>query len=157
MIRDLILVASLLFVVYFDISSTTIYYVKPSQNSSCLQTPCLTLSQVAASSHNIMQNAIISRSEVNLSLFFQQGQHILNRDLSLAEIDTIVMLKESQSDENVTVLCPNSSGRFDISDSSVVSITGLAFINCTGNRITQIKTLAIGGFHAEARKNVNTE
>ena len=37
------------------------------------------------------------------------------------------MLKESQSDENVTVLCPNSSGRFNISDSSVVSITGLAF------------------------------
>ena len=143
MMRDVILVASLLFVVYFDISSTAIYYVKPSQNSSCLQTPCLTLSQVAASSHTIVQNAIISGSKVNLSLFFQQGQHILDRDLSLAEIDTIVMLKESQSDENVTVLCPNSSGRFDISDSSVVSITGLAFINCTGNRMTRIKTLAI--------------
>ena len=128
----------------FDVAcSGTVYYIKPSQNDSCDQTPCLTLSQFANISQDIVQNETVNGTDIDLSLVFQQGFHILDRDLSLNELGTLVLSKESQNTKQVTVQCQSTSGRFAISNASVVLITGLVFINCAENRMTQAGRLSI--------------
>ena len=107
------------------------YYITPSLDVSCPQDPCLTLSQFAANSSSYHGN------ETNMLLFFLPGNHSLDRELSLAHADNFSMTKDAHY-ETVFVECVSESERFDISETTFVSIKGLHFIGCGGNTVTQV-------------------
>ena len=117
----------------FTVGNTR-YYISPSQNSPCLHDPCLTLSEVA-SDFNI--------SDGNISLLFQSGNHTLDTELTLSDVDRFSMTKEAQSDEEVILECSSQSGSFNISESTFVLIKDIRFIGCRINLFNNIENLVI--------------
>ena len=99
------------------------------QNSSCL-----TLSQFAAYSSYI---------EMDTTLLFLPGNHTLNRELLVAQVNNFSMTKDGVGNETIFVECSTRSGRFHISETASVSINGLHFIGCGSNNISQVNWLTI--------------
>ena len=117
----------------FTVGNTR-YYILPSQNSSCLHDPCLTLSEVASD---------FNSSDGNIFLLFQSGNHTLDTELTLSDVDRFSMTKEAQSDEEVILECSSQSGSFDISESTFVLIKDIRFIGCRINLFNNIENLVI--------------
>ena len=121
---------------YADFTYSKVHYITPSLDSPCSQyaSSCLTLSQFAANS---------SDNETDVSLLFLPGYHILDRELLLAHGHNFSMSKYAKDNETVFVKCNSQLGRFDISETTYVSIKSLTFIGCGGNRVSQVTRLII--------------
>ena len=122
--------------VYVDFTYSKVHYIRPSLDTSCPQnaSSCLTLSQFAANSgHN----------ETDISLLFLGGNHTLNQELLLANGHNFSMSKYAKDNETVFVQCISQLGRFDIGETTSVSIKGLHFIGCGGNRVSLVTWLII--------------
>ena len=119
--------------------SQTHYYIKSLPNDFCPSNTCITLSQFVANSNNHCS----SWSGTNISLVFLPGNHSLSGELSLGCANNFSMVKEGQGNETVVIECPSESSRFGISDTIFVSVLGLHFVGCGGNRITQVEQLVI--------------
>ena len=121
---------------YADFTYSKVHYITPSLDSPCPQyaSSCLTLSQFAANS---------SHNETDLSLLFLSGYHTLDQELLLAHGHNFSMSKYGKDNETVCVECNSQLGRFDISDTTYVSIKSLTFIGCGGNRVSQVTKLII--------------
>ena len=113
------------------------YYITPSQNVSCPQSPCLTLSQFAVSFNSYDDN------ETNVTITFLPGNHILDRVLSFSHSSKVSMTKYVEGNETVFVECSNNLGMFDVRETTFVSIKSLHFIGCGGNTITQVEQLIV--------------
>ena len=109
------------------------YYVTPSRNILCPQRHCMTLSQIAAEWRNDYRN------DTELSLFFLPGNHTLDNEFSVAQIDSFLMTRAAKLNEAVFVECVNTSVRFSISQTRFASIKGLHFNGCGSNTITQVE------------------
>ena len=119
------------FICINDLSTSAVYYIKASYNDTCPRSSCLTLNEFAATP---------SSERLNESLVFMSGEHILDQEVSLSNIDNISMT----SDDGATNLhCLSPTGRFTITRTSYVSIKGLHFINCIGNTFSQVEQLDI--------------
>ena len=121
---------------YADSMYSKVHYITPSLDSPCPQnaSSCLTLSQFAANS---------SHSETDVSLLFLPGYHLLNQELLLAHGHDLSMSKYAKDNETVFVKCISQLGRFDINKTTSVSIIGLTFLGCGGNRVSQATWLTI--------------
>ena len=118
------------------------YYIAPS-NASCSQYPhCLTLSQFAADSDSYIGN------DVNVSLSILPGNHTLDIELNVAQLDNFLLSMEItlENDTKVVIIeCTYQSGRFVISDTTSVLIKGLHFIGCSGNTVSHMDNLILNG------------
>ena len=125
--------------VYADSAYSQVhYYITPSlPNVPCPQDPCLTLSQFAADSTSYFGN------ETNISLSFLPGNHSLDRELSLSCADNFSMAKDIGGNGIVFIECGSQSGRFDISETTFVTIQSLHFIGCGGNRVSQVEQFIV--------------
>ena len=114
------------------------YYITPSQNVPCPQDPCLTLSQFTAS---FFEND----SEMNLSLFFLPGNHSLDREMFLWQLNSVLMTKAEQMNygNDVCIECSSQSGRFIIAETTFASITSLCFIGCGHNIVFQVEQFTV--------------
>ena len=125
----------LFLLVYADTVFSKVHYITPSLDGPCPQnSSCLTLSQFAANSSYI---------EMNTSLLFLPGNHTLDRELLLAQVNNFSMTKDGVGNETIFVECSNHSGRFHISETTSVSINGLHFIGCGSNNVSQVNWLTI--------------
>ena len=127
---------SLLFLlVYADTVFSKVHYITPSLDGPCPRnSSCLTLSQFAAN---------FSYIETDTSLLFLPGNHTLDRELLLAQVNNFSMTKDGVGNETVFVECSNHSGGFHISETTSVSINGLHFIGCGSNNVSQVTWLTI--------------
>ena len=134
-----------------DLTHGKLHYITPSLDSPCPQnaSSCLALSQFAASSNS-------SRNETNVSLLFLPGRHTLDRELHFAQGDNFSMTKDEQDNETVFVNCTGHSGRFDISETTSVSIMGINFIGCGSNRVSQVTWLTIADSNFKDVENKST-
>ena len=127
---------SLLFLlVYADTVFSKVHYITPSLDGPCPQnSSCLTLSQFAANSSYI---------ETDTSLLFLPGNHTLDRELLLAQLNNFSMTKDGVGNETIFVKCSTHSRRFHIRETTSVSIHGLHFIGCGSNNVFQVNWLTI--------------
>ena len=125
----------LFLLVYADTVFSKVHYITPSLDGPCPQnSSCLTLSQFAADSSYI---------ETDTSLLFLPGNHTLDRELLLAQVNHFSMTKDGVGNETVLLECSTYSGRFHISETTSVSINGLHFIGCGSNNVSQVNWLTI--------------
>ena len=107
-----------------SLASGGVYFIKPSQNSSCPpEQTCLTLSHLADNSTSL---GILEDS--NLTLLFLSGNHMINGKLSVRDLDIFSM--SSFNVDTVSVTCTSQSRSFDISQTTTVSIRSLHIIEC---------------------------
>ena len=121
---------------YADFTYSKVHYITPSLDSPCPQyaSSCFTLSQFAANS---------SHNETDVSLLFLPGNHTLDQELLLANGHNFSMSKYAKSNETVYVECISHFGKFDISETTSVSINCLYFIDCSNTRISKVTWLTI--------------
>ena len=112
--------------------SKVYYYIASSPQSLCPQDPCTSLEQFAANTYKYIG------SEADISLIFSPGSHVLDLELALMNVEKISMMKNLQDNGTVFVECNSQSGKFNISNTTFVSITGLHFIGCGGNLIAWV-------------------
>ena len=133
--RFLVKLLLLFLLVYADTVLGKVHYITPSLDDPCPQnSSCLTLSQFAANSSYI---------ETDTSLLFLPGNHTLDRELLLAQVNNFSMTKDGVGNETIFVECSTRSGRFHISETGSVSINGLHFIGCGSNNVSQVNWLTI--------------
>ena len=133
--RFLVKLLLLFLLVYADTVLGKVHYITPSLDDPCPQnSSCLTLSQFAANSSYI---------ETDTSLLFLPGNHTLDRELLLAQVNNFSMTKDGVGNETIFVECSTRSGRFHISETASVSINGLHFIGCGSNNVSQVNWLTI--------------
>ena len=61
----------------------------------------------------------------------------------------------SSYDSNVTIVCNHSSTQFKFNNVSVVHISGLTFIGCTGNRFMHINQFTLEDSQFHGRKHIS--
>ena len=119
-----------------DLTRSKVHYISPSVDGPCPQTApsCLTLSKFATHS---------PQNFTDVSLLFLPGYHTLDQELLLADGHNLTISKYSNHEDAVLIECTSRLGRFDISETISVSIKGLQFIGCGGNRVAQVTWLII--------------
>ena len=120
--------------VHVSLTRGEVCYITPTQNVSCPEQPCPTLSQLAADSNKTI------RSSTSITLLFLLGSHSLDCKLVLTNVNNISMTNVGGS---VQVNCTNQSGRFEIGQADIVSISGLHFMGCGGNLVTQVNQFTL--------------
>ena len=135
-------------IVHTDCVYSKSHYITPSPNGPCPQnSSCLTLSQFTASS---------SHNETDISLLFLPGNHTLDQELYLTEVNKFSMTKFGLDNETVFVECSTHYGRFHISETTSVSVKDLHFISCGSNSVSQVKWLTITGTTFQGVQEGNT-
>ena len=115
--------------------SSELYHITPS-NVTCPSTsdsesvPCLTLSQFLNNS-----NIHISFST---SLIFLLGNHTLEAELAVDNINAFSMLSNSVSSLGTVRIICGYNGTFTFENITSVHISGLTFYGCTGNALTSV-------------------
>ena len=109
------------------------YYISSSL-STCVEDPCTTLSQFATNSSKYQ-----GHNESDVSLIFLPGNHTLDRQLSLTHVYNFSLTKYSSDNVNVFIKCINQTGRFNISNTTTVSIEHVHFIECGENRLAHVQ------------------
>ena len=128
-------VGMLTFIVTLALPSLTygeILHVRPaSSNTSCPTYPCHTLSEYAEH-HGEYFNT------TDITLQFLQGNHTLNVNLDITNIQQLDILGDSSALIPTSIVC-NSHIGFTYRNISLVRIDGLAFVSCA--RSHQIRTI----------------
>ena len=104
-----------------------LYYIKTTENETC-PTPsqqCLTLSAFSTS----------GSSDVNTALIMLPGEHSLNVNISISNVENITMY--SLTDISATITCVSSS-RFSFDSIALVSIRNVNFMGCGGNMVNDV-------------------
>ena len=138
----------LFLLVYAATVYSKVHFITPLLDGPCPQNfSCLTLSQFAANSSYI---------KTDTSLLFLPGNHTLDQELLLAQVNNFSMTKDGIGNETIFVECSTRSGRFHISATTSVSINGLHFIGCGSNNISQVNWLTINSSTFQSVQKGNT-
>ena len=101
-----------------SLASGEVYFIKPSQNSSCPpEQTCLTLSHLAGNSTSL---GILEDS--NLTLIFLSGNHVINGKLSVSDLDIFSMSSFNVGTVSITCIRTSQSRSFDIGQTTTVLI-----------------------------------
>ena len=121
-----------------EVSAIYIYIV-PFPNDPCPDVYCQTLSQFAANSSRYHGN------EVNVSVCFLPGNHSLDVELLVANIERFWMITAADSKDNEAVLvkCNNQSGKLDIRETTSASLNGLHFVGCVSNAVSRVQHFTV--------------
>ena len=104
----------------------------------------LTLSQFA--------NNISDYRSANVTLHFLPGEHNLDSALLINNVNSFYV---NSSDNNVTIACSHSGANFEFSNVSVVHVSGLTFVGCTGNKFINIGQLTLEDSQYTGDKGIN--
>ena len=114
--------------------SSEVYHITSSSSDPCPAETCLTLSQFANNSNNCLGS--------NTTLIFLLGNHSLEAELFVDNIDMLLMLSNSTSSSGTVIVCShNMTFKFD--NVSVVHISGLTFVGCSGNSIKSVNQFVL--------------
>ena len=113
------------------------YYIKPSPLNLCPHDQfCITLSE--------FRELDFSSHQGNISLIFLPGNHSLNGELSLSGSGSISMINDELKDNGTVIVeCESQLGRFNISEIAFVTIRGLNFLGCGGNKASKVEEFII--------------
>ena len=137
----LLVVIAVALILVHSASGSAVHYVTPSQGIQCPEGEsmnCLTLSMLAANTSDFF--------DADMTLIFLSGNHILQTDLIMANIDKLLILTTNAS---VTASITCSSG-VDLKFTNVtqLNISGLEFIGCSSTiELVDQFTLEDAGFH----------
>lgn len=129
-----------LLVIIINFASGEIHHITSSQNSSsCPLQHCIDLSKLAT-----IDFSSGNSSNLNITLLFLPGYHILNRELVLTSA-VYVHVATTASSETVRIECVSNIGTSRMVFSNVIEvlIEGLIFIGCGGNLISMVDNFAI--------------
>ena len=112
------------------------FYVRPtSANTSCLTQPCHTLSEYAQGLGQYFNGS-------NPTLQFLPGNHTLNVNLNITNIQQLEILGNSSAVVPTRVVCSSRVG-FAFVDIPKLRIDGLTFFSCAGSRVIQFSNFDI--------------
>ena len=111
------------------VSSNKVYYItQPSIIDVCPESEsCITFSTLVANTSNFL--------DTNTTLIFLKGNHTLDTDLNMRDIDHYVKLSGTNSD-SVSIIC-TSGASLNFNNITQLQISGLEFIKCK-NRIESV-------------------
>ena len=109
------------------------YHITPSRSIPCAAEFCFTLSHFASSTSKSLSS--------NTTVIFLPGNHTLDISISLTSSASNVHFMASSS-LGAQIICSRSS-RFEFISTKAVSINGLVFLDCTGNRFTSVSWISI--------------
>ena len=107
-------------------------YILPSPSAFCPLSPCITLTQFASNESNDLHP--------NTRLIFQPGDHTLDSQLSITNINKLTITSNSTVAMGTVIVCKDSS-RFNFNTIGEVVISGLNFIGCGSNRVEYVSNL----------------
>ena len=111
-----------------------VLHIVPSVNSHCTKIPCLTLSEVAK------RIGLKSTSESVVQLLFLPGDHSLNSDIDVSNIERLVMI--SSSSLQVKITCQRNKSLI-FREIDQITIKGLTFLGCGNNKFVSTHQLKI--------------
>ena len=141
--------------VHSSVVHCQIYHITPSPNDPCPSQPCITLSQFAADSRSGSYLYLHQKTV----LIFIPGNHSLDSELLITNILSIsfncTCTNPSGSRAKVSVTCaPSTRLVFNAVDS--VSISGLEFIGCGGNKASSVGLITIEYSRFQGVQNSST-
>ena len=121
-------------------------FITPSSRVKCPAKPCLSLSQLAANMCWLKSNTTLS---------FLQGNHTLEKVMSLSSMCNLTLLSNSTLEDKVSIICHQHAG-FTFSNSGSIFIKRLKLIGCS-NKALSLKLLTVENtvFHGQ-RHNGNS-
>ena len=124
-----------------------IYYITPNEHTDSCTESCLTLSQFAANSSDIVY------SNTTLAMVFLPGTHYLNTaNLTLSNVENIAMESESFSAQIVCSYYHN----IHFSLSQLIHISNLEFIGCGGFQVKSVEEFMVRDTIFRGRDNSGT-
>ena len=121
------------------------FYVTPSPSVPCPE-PCRTLSEYADQPPYDVPNII---------MFFLEGEHFLTRNLSLSDINDLV-LTSVVLNSDVLINCSHD-GKFLFVEIENILINGIRMAGCHGNRITSVGHVSIESTRVQGVSMNSTE
>ena len=147
----LLYVLALLVFVTSSIHCHTLFYnIIPASSDACPTQPCFTLSEITNSSINIS-------SSNTVTLNFNPGNHILESELRIGDIQSL-NLEKSNLSLDTKIICKQTSA-FHLYRISMVHISKLVFVSCGGNKVKEIGQILILGtsFHGQGSSSTALE
>ena len=110
-------------------ASKEYYIIRPSQSQSCdghaecgMDVSDLTLSQFINNSSDYLTN--------DTTLIFSPGSHSLESQLTVENIHSFSMFVWPGSSSKAVITCHGHNARFEFSNVSTVTVSGLEFVGC---------------------------
>ena len=117
-----------------------VLHIVPSVNSHCTKIPCLTLSEVAKR----LRIDLEPTAESVVQLLFLPGDHSLNSDIDISNIEGFSMISSFSFQVNIT--CQRNK-HFIFHKIGQIAIKGLTFLGCGNNKIVSSHQLKIKNTH----------
>ena len=120
------------------VSGNSVYYIKPSTSDGCPESEtCITLSTLAANTSNFLD-------DTNTTFIFLEGNHALDTDLNIRDIDHFVRLSVTNL-VSVSITCIDGAG-LNFNNIKQLQISGLELIRCR-NRIESVDDFLLEDCH----------
>ena len=129
----------------FGLAFCELYFIVPTETSSCAFNRCLTLAQLT--NNNISSNA---------TLIMLEGDHVINFDISVSRFTEFHMLPFNDTSNTHTYVTCADSARFTFTDIDKVEMKGLTFVGCDGTMFQSINQLIIESSTILGQGNVFT-
>ena len=140
------------FIVWLVVVSAKVYYVTPSSNTTCPEEgmPCFTLSQYATKPSNYFASTT--------TLILLPGNHILDLELSIGNIQLLIVASNTISNSDTSITC-HQSAKFTFQTINVVSMRGIVFLGCVNNKVARLEqfTLEDCSFQGQGRNGTGLE
>ena len=105
-----------------------VYYITPSTSFACPVETCFILSQFAGQQ---------SYMNATTKLIFLHGNHSLNSDMSVTNINKLSMLPNSFPQAQSIIICQRNVS-FEFKNVSLLLIKGIRFVGCGNNKVLRV-------------------
>ena len=120
-----------------DIVNCQEYYIRPTLNDPCTGEPCLTLSQFSANTQSYISSG-------NTALIFQPGNHTINSNLNIFNVQKFTMSPLSMTSLSLsTAIICEQLGAFEFQNSQQILVTNLEFARCSGTTVSRVRELVV--------------
>ena len=130
----LLLVAAMLPSLLVSADDGAVVYIKSSPSANCPADPCYTLSQFATDQ---------SQLQLNTTLLFLSGNHSLDSDIFIADIDHFYMLTYPSTSSSLSIIRCLQNSSISLSNIATVLIHQLEFYGCGDNSISSVEKLTV--------------
>ena len=130
----LLLVAAMLPSLSVSADDEAVVYIKSSPSANCPADPCYTLSQFATNQ---------SQPQLNTTLLFLSGNHSLDLDIFIADIDHFYMLTYPSTSLSLSIVQCLQNSSISLSNITTVLIHQFEFYGCGDNSISSVEKLTV--------------
>ena len=130
-----IIESTIAIIVYIHNSSKEYYIIRPSQSQSCgdcaecgMDVSDLTFAQFISNLSDYLAN--------DTMLIFSPGSHSLDSELVGENVRSFSMFLWRGSSSKTMITCHGHNARFEFSNASTVTVSGLEFVGCSENHIS---------------------